>query len=262
VFPSHIGSRSTCKHFSRRQNNFTVSIPHWFSLNTLKKCQCLPKPSVSIPHWFSLNLILSHCQSSRLAVVSIPHWFSLNVRNTKIIASTHYVSIPHWFSLNMPSSPLRYLAVSCFHPTLVLAQPAPENCKNDGIGRFHPTLVLAQPSYVYLFRLSGKFPSHIGSRSTVNSTCWHMAGNVSFHPTLVLAQPTFSTAFRLLRLRFHPTLVLAQPRSSSVISCHSLPFPSHIGSRSTWRSASLRQVMFKVSIPHWFSLNHIILHGN
>ena len=55
-----------------------------------------------------------------------------------------------------------------------------------------------------------KFPSHIGSRSTLMgnlSTAGEMFG---FHPTLVLAQRAITFGKIHFQPRFHPTLVLAQ----------------------------------------------------
>ena len=97
------------------------------------------------------------------------------------------VSIPLWFSLNSAPRRLRR-RTGCFHPTLVLAQLVHEE---------------------EFFDTDGKFPSHIGSRSTVNGSVELIAG------------PKFPSH---IGSRSTETLFIAQDK---------LMFPSHIGSRST-----------------------------
>ena len=128
--------------------------------------------------------------------VSIPHWFSLNEKNLAETRRTETVSIPHWFSLNEKRIRRELIRGYCFHPTLVLAQR--------------------------LFWTKGRnakalFPSHIGSRSTIDKLKGLFNMYLSFHPTLVLAQ----------RVRTHGRNVPW------------IQFPSHIGSRSTGASQRL-----------------------
>ena len=77
------------------------------------------------------------------------------------------------------------------------------------------------------------FPSHNGSRSTVQQQVGQTAVFSSFHPTMVLAQHAENTGGLRSGIRF----------------------PSHIGSRSTRQDAGLHNQSRSVSIPHWFSLN-------
>ena len=103
--------------------------------------------------------------------------------------------------------------------------------------RFHPTLVLAQrKKFDQKLCQRLQFPSHIGSRSTPSGKVADMAG-LSF-PSHIGSRST-----KLLK------------RGTKVIH----KFPSHIGSRSTRNLSRLAGRTRYVSIPHWFSLNDLVL---
>ncbi len=162
-FPSHIGSRSTVYQSVLSVREY-VSIPHWFSLNslvsgfpsillgfhpTLVLAQQGSTPrgrvdeQVSIPHWFSLNLVLLGILRGLEEFPS--HIGSRSTCEHQATSGPFAVSIPHWFSLNHARNTGLAPISTCFHPTLVLAQ----QCTSSKSGR-----------------RAGKFPSHIGSRST------------------------------------------------------------------------------------------------
>ncbi len=78
----------------------TVSIPHWFSLNSHRRGPAPWERVVSIPHWFSLNKEDNMTRAEKtLAFPS--HIGSRSTRGQFIITKWLLtVSIPHWFSLN------------------------------------------------------------------------------------------------------------------------------------------------------------------
>ena len=187
MFPSHIGSRSTRDGIGRILRNYLVSIPHWFSLNHIRKQKRMT------------FLFPSHIgsRSTRPSVLTLRPLGGFHP--TLVLAQLIIFTFCYSYTVR-------------FHPTLVLAQQLVEEVGRDSedmfpshigsrsteiddwtarklLTSFHPTLVLAQPA-----------------RNTTT-----MPGK-SFHPTLVLAQRRTAGVLCFAAICFHPTLVLAQPR--------------------------------------------------
>ena len=140
------------------------------------------------------------------------------------------VSIPHWFSLNSRRR-VQQTSLACFHPTLVLAQPSIS--KKDAEAWVFPSHIGSRSTLDEVMERGWreKFPSHIGSRSTnrvrrstTSFSCVSIPHWFSLNSRRRVQQTSLAC--------FHPTLVLAQP-SISKKDAEAWVFPSHIGSRST-----------------------------
>jgi len=121
TFPSHIGSRSTRERESKHFHYFSVSIPHWFSLNGISYNHVV-LVGVSIPHWFSLNDAEAWVETHNL------YRFHPTLVLAQLYSSTQarvaIVPFPsHIGSRSTENSRLEPTRGPCsFHPTLVLAQ--------------------------------------------------------------------------------------------------------------------------------------------
>jgi len=109
---------------------------------------------------------------------------------------------------------------------------------DEGELRFHTTMVLTQPTSETMARY------HSSRR---------------FHTTMVLTQPEDNNNWiEHYVIRFHTTMVLTQPRPWIRQTLGLSRFPYHYGSHAT-RDMPMDLHLGHVSIPLWFSRNHIPL---
>gem|GEM_PF-7077287 len=84
-----------------------------------------------------------------------------------------YVSIPHWFSLNLNTWRTALAITVCFHPTLVLAQQEIKKAIDFLASVSIPHWFSLNRSFQTKLTTPRKFPSHIGSRSTLLGLASH-----------------------------------------------------------------------------------------
>ncbi len=154
LFPSHIGSRSTCSFLIYIYAYRFVSIPHWFSLNTStaksgtsfsgfhptlvlaqrKRYLLLHQKDVVFPSHIGSRSTRRQDSIGRSPTQFPSHIGSRStVQRGILYVITFFVSIPHWFSLNGFHTPLLLHYITSFHPTLVLAQQG----NREGSGTQH-----------------------------------------------------------------------------------------------------------------------------
>ncbi len=155
-FPSHYGSRSTDLWAALKPWFNKVSIPLWFSLN-------------SVPYW-----------PRQKSLVSIPLWFSLN-----FLDCARPVLIPLGFHPTMVLAQqtdnfVGFKLSSCFHPTMVLAQP--RNWLGVNPSEPFPSHYGSRSTRSWRQRLQAteRFPSHYGSRSTRLLKQWEFSRTAVF----------------------------------------------------------------------------------
>jgi len=218
-------------------NVVVVSIPLWFSLNIVIAYSKLGKWYGFPSHYGSRSTNCPPERNVRPRSVSIPLWFSLNLLKIGLVVEVEIVSIPLWFSLNNHGCESAEGGNTCFHPTMVLAQP-------DGSSTATPQ--------------NTTFPSHYGSRSTDDRTRNHVLqawfpshyGSRSTIPLFkespedVLFPSHYGSRSTIMQLHLATVYTVSIPLWFS-LNAHTSPSTAATG---------------RVSIPLWFSLNDSRLH--
>ena len=145
--------------------------------------------------------------------------------------------------------------VTCFHPTMVLAQPFSIFSVLSGVQCFHPTMVLAQPS---------RSPGNTPGPGRVSIPLWFSLNSASEYVLIWQEAVSIPLWFSLngqytnTIINFHTFPSHYGSRSTFgyllQLLINLFMFPSHYGSRST-QPRHKQPTSCLVSIPLWFSLN-------
>ena len=170
LFPYHYGSHAT-QISSLSRSASRVSIPLWFSRNSMRSDRKYKGNNVSIPLWFSRNRT-KPCTGERRWSFHTTMVLTQPYQHDTCYCYVLPVSIPLWFSRN-PNHPGAYGKISSFHTTMVLTQPVLRGAALTNM-RFHTTMVLTQPRKFNIKEVEARFPYHYGSHATRKCKTIHL----------------------------------------------------------------------------------------